>query len=145
MEATKNHAGSHRQAVSDRLEQLAMTRQLPTSNSPSMRRILAVLAKESSLDGHQIAERAHCTFTYFENQCRHVLMAEGLIHISAYRNNHHGPFVPVYSLGPLVGDPPKKPKKLDQLARSRDWKFRTGYNEARKAARRLSRPDPGTN
>lgn len=90
------------------------------------------------LDGHEIADRAHISFNTFQNSYRHLLLGEEKIHIAGWRHNVRGPFIPLYLGGP--GKTPKKPEKIDALARARAWKHRTGYNEARKAHRRLARP-----
>lgn len=109
--------------------------------SPGMLRVRKVIAQSREpLDGRTIAERAHVSFTTFANTYRHLLIRAGLIHIAGWRNNFRGPFVPMYAHGPLIGDPPPLPHKIDQLQRSRDWKRRTGYSEAEKAKRRLARP-----
>lgn len=117
-------------------------RNFPSKNSPTMRRIVDVVSQTPGLDGRQIAEAACCTFNYFMNQGRWVLIDAGEIHISGYRNNSRGPFVPLYDIGPAKGEPPAKPEKIDQLARARAWKVLSGYYEAEKAKRRLRRPDP---
>ena len=67
-----------------------------------------------------------------------MLLRAELIHVAAWRHNTRGPFVPLYMAGP--GKEAPKPEKIDQLARARKWKERTGYNEFRKAQRRLARP-----
>lgn len=111
-------------------------------DSPGMRRVVAVLeASEKPLNGHQIAAAAHVAFNTFQNQYRHLLVAAGKIHLSGYAHNTRGPFVPLYRAGHApVGLQVRKPRKIDQLARARNWKVRSGYNEARKAERRLRRP-----
>lgn len=110
-----------------------------STDSPSMQRVLRVLvAADEPIDGHQIADLACIAFNTFQNGYRHLLMGESKIHIAGWRHNSRGPFVPLYRAGPGVAPP--KPEKIDQLARSRNWKHRTGYNEARKAQRRLARP-----
>lgn len=115
-------------------------RKAVASSSPGMLRAVKALEKHGPMDGHEIADKACVSFSYFQNQCRHVLTAEGKIHLHEYRHNSRGPFVQVYAAGPAVGDPPTKPEKIDQLARSRNWKERTGYNALRKAQRRLANP-----
>ncbi|MDE2440164.1 MAG: hypothetical protein KGP14_03995 [Betaproteobacteria bacterium] len=113
-----------------------------SSDSPGMRRVVAVLeAAEAPLNGHQIAERAHIAFNTFQNQYRQVLATEGKIHLAGYEHNTRGPFMPTYRAGPApAGFVPRKPRKITSSARSKDWKLRTGYNEARKAERRRCRP-----
>lgn len=113
-----------------------------SADSPSMRRIVAVLSScDEALTGREIAERAHVSFKYFQNQARHILIAAEAIHLADLRHNTRGPFVPAYRAGPEPeGLIVRKPAKIDQLERARTWKVRSGYNEARKAERRLRRP-----
>ena len=116
-------------------------RRIVSTDSPGMRRIVeAVSGSVEPLDGHQIAARAHVAFNTFQNQYRHMLLSAGLIHVAGWKHNTRGPFVPVYGVGPSAKTTPVKPQKIDHRARSRNWKDRTGYNEARKAHRRLARP-----
>jgi hypothetical protein len=113
-----------------------------STESPGMRRVVAALeASAVPLNGHLIAAAAHVAFNTFQNQYRHILEAAKKIYLHSYDNNVRGPFVPLYMAGPApAGHRVRKPKKLDQLARARNWKERSGYNAARKAARRLRRP-----
>lgn len=115
-----------------------------STDSPSMRRIVRVISVAAEpLDGYKIADLAHVAFNTFQNQYRHMLVAAGLVHVAGWKHNTRGPFVPLYAAGPLVGDPPALPKKIDASTRSKAWKERTGYNERYKAQRRLERPpDP---
>ena len=71
-------------------------------------------------------------------------MAADLIYQSGWRHNRRGPFVPVYRYGPAPDKYyARKPEKLNQLERSRKWKEKSGYNEFRKAERRIAKPaDP---
>lgn len=107
--------------------------------SPGMRRVMAVMAEANEpLDGRQIADSACIAHDTFRNTYRHLLLHAEMIHVAAWRHNTRGPFVPLYMAGP--GKEAPKPEKIDQLARARAWKERTGYNAARKAERRLKNP-----
>ena len=120
-------------------------RRVVSFNSPGMRRILNVLQDSAEpLDGRQIADQAHISFRTFQNGYRHALIRAGLMHIAEFRNNPvRGPFVPAYRAGPGPKKAPAKPPKITSASRSQRWKFETGYNEKRKADRRLVRPaDP---
>ncbi len=110
------------------------------ATSPAMRRVLFVFELHGPLDGREVEALAHVSFNYFQNQCRHVLEKAQAIHLVGYRHNKTGPFVPVYAPGPAMGPAPAKPEPLDQLARARKWKERTGYYAAEKAKRRLANP-----
>lgn len=111
-----------------------------TTNSPACLRCLAVLRNaEEALSGHEIAKLAHIAFNTWQNTIRGVLGDAGLVHVAEWRHNHRGPFVPAYRIGKLVGKAPVKPQKIDQLARSRNWKVRSGYNEIRKAERKMAK------
>lgn len=108
-------------------------------DSPAMLRILKVLSEAiEPMDGWDIAKAAFVAPNTWSNSYRHLLIHSGLIHISAWKHNTRGPFVPLYSIG--AGEEAPKPEKIDQLARARNWKHRTGYNEFRKAQRRLANP-----
>lgn len=109
--------------------------------SPGMLRVRKVIedAKEP-IDGKTVAKLAHVSFNTFAHTYRHLLVRAGLIHIAGWRNNFRGPFVPLYLSGPLIGDPPQLPPKLDHKIAVRAWKARTGYYEAEKSKRRLARP-----
>lgn len=119
-------------------------RRIVSCESPGMLRVRKVIAQSRELlDGHTIAERAHVSFTTFANTYRHLLIRANLIHVAGWRNNFRGPFLPLYGHGPLVGDPPPLPQKVDLKQRAKEWKERTGYLEAKKAQRRFARPpDP---
>ncbi len=112
--------------------------------SPGMRRVLRILGEATEpMDGRTIADKACIAFLTFTNTYRHLLLRANLMHISGWKHNTRGPFVPLYSKGPLVGDIPEKPKNIESKVRARAWKERTGYYEAEKAKRRLARPpDP---
>jgi len=120
------------------------TRRIVSVESPGMRRVRRVLSEaEKPISGHEIARLAHISYLTFMNSYRHLLIQSALIHVAAWENNTRGPFVPLYAAGPLVGDPPPLPQKIDASTRSKAWKERTGYNERCKAQRRLERPpDP---
>lgn len=110
-------------------------------DSPGMLRVRRVLDEATEpLDGHTIAERAHVAFLTFTNTYRHLLLRANLMHISGWRRNTRGPFVPLYSKGSLVGEEPARPEKIESKVRARAWKARTGYYEAEKAKRRLAKP-----
>lgn len=114
-----------------------------TLGSPGMLRIIRVVdAATEPMDGRQIAKLAHVSFLTFANQYRHVLLDAGLIHLAAWKRNYRGPYVPAYMLGtrPAGVPEPVKPEKITSVERSQKWKKETGYNEARKANRRLVRP-----
>lgn len=119
-----------------------MKTRIVSPNSPGCQRVLAVLrAADEPIDGHMIAELACVAFNTFQNTIRHALMSAEppLIHIAEWRHNTRGPFMPAYRIGPLVGRAPRKPQKIDQLERARNWKQRSGYNDLRKAQRRIAR------
>ena len=112
-------------------------------NSPSMLRIIKVVdAATEPMDGRQIAKLAHVAFNTFANQYRHLLLGAGLIHLAAWKRNYRGPFVPAYLSGarPEGMPEPIKPEKITSQARSQKWKKDTGYNEDRKARRRMMAP-----
>ena len=107
--------------------------------SPGMKRVRMVIAESPvPIDGHTIAKRAHVSFLTWANTYRHLLIRAGLVHVAGWRHNTRGPFVPLFGSGP--GTQAERPEKIDSRARARDWKDRTGYNEARKAERRLRKP-----
>jgi hypothetical protein len=106
--------------------------------TPAMFRIVAALCDHGPMTKHEIARRAFVAAVTFKNACKPVLVANGMIHQSGWRRYQYG-FEPVYSAG--IGETPPRPDaKRDQGERCREWKQRTGYNEARKASRRLRRP-----
>lgn len=118
-------------------------RRIVSTDSPGMRRVLKVIRESAKpIDGRSIAEAAHVSFNTFAHTYRHLLIRADLIHISAWRNNSRGPFVPMYSAGPALAVP-VPPQKMDHRIAARAWKEHTGYYEAEKAKRRLARPpDP---
>lgn len=118
-------------------------RRIVSTDSPGMRRVLQVIRKAAEpIDGRAIAEAAHISFKTFANTYRHLLIRADMIHVAGWRNNWRGPFVPLYLAGPAVAIA-VPPPKVDHKIATRAWKERTGYYEAEKAKRRLSRPpDP---
>lgn len=115
-------------------------RRIVSVESPGMRRVRAVLeAATGPMDAISISEAAHVSVNTFRNTYRRLLIRAGLIHIAGYLHGRQGRQRPTYLAGPQIGDPPIPPI-LDHRAATRDWRERTGYNEARKAHRRLARP-----
>lgn len=114
-----------------------------TINSPGARRVLKVLrATTVPLTKQEIAPLAHVTEVAFQNNYRHVLLAAGLIHLAEWRRVR-GPARPAYLAGPGTGAEPTLPPATTNAERSKKWKERTCYNEARSAVRSLARPrDP---
>jgi hypothetical protein len=104
--------------------------------SPSSLRILSALIDTPDMAREEIASAAFVSVNTFDNY-KYRMIEHGLIHISGYRHRRSGHPAPLFRDGP--GDPAERPQKLDQLARSRNWKVRTGYLEAQKAKRRLAK------
>ncbi|MRR49345.1 MAG: hypothetical protein EG825_00270 [Rhodocyclaceae bacterium] len=115
-----------------------MSKRYKTSaDSPSMLRIVAALEKHGPMDKYGIADKAFVTALYFQNQCRYILKDAGRIHVHGWIHNISGQPRPVYAAGP--GEDAPRPGNLDQLARARKWKERTGYHDLQKSNRRLAR------
>lgn len=115
------------------------------TNSPAMQRALTAIINHGPLTNQQVADRAHVSLAYWQNTIRAALIREGLIHQSGWERNHPGYYSPIFTAGPNPKGraKPTKPAKVTNSARSKDWKERTGYLEAQKAARRLRNPpDP---
>lgn len=111
-------------------------------DTPAMRRVLAVIEANPGLDGHAIAQRAHVSYWTFKNHCRPKLIEAKKIHISGWKTNTYSWPWPLFTIGP--GKEAKRPENAKQRhsTRMKEWRERTAYNEARKAARRLAKPDP---
>lgn len=114
-----------------------MSRREVSVSSPSMQRILRALQQtDEQLDAREIAKRAFVSFNTFENY-KYMLMDAGLIFIAGWRHRKSGSPAPLFRAG--CGETAPRPEKLDQLARARNWKQRTGYHDAEKAKRRLEK------
>lgn len=106
--------------------------------TPAQFRIIEALCDHGPLTGQQIAEKARIAYHTFKNCYRNELIAAGMIHQSGWHFYGHG-HVAVFSAG-IGPTPPRPVRHVDHGARCREWKVRTGYSEAQKAARRLRRP-----
>lgn len=112
-----------------------------STTSPGMQRIIAALQKGGPMSDEKLCELACVGINTFRCDYRRTLIEEKLIHVCEYRRNVQGPYVPIYAAGERVGPAPRKPTPLTQAQRCRNWRVSSGYDEARKAGRRLAKPE----
>lgn len=117
-----------------------MTRRTSTQ-SPGMQRIVAALQKGGQMTDEALCDLACVGINTFRCDYRAALIAEELIHVCDYKRNVQGPYVPIYAAGKRIGPAPRKPRPLTPTQRCKRWRDKTGYDEARKAGRRLARPE----
>jgi hypothetical protein len=110
-----------------------------STDSPGMKRIVAVLEKFGPMDLHQLAEKACIAYKSLRYEYRHTLVDADQIHLCDWRKNTQGSPTPIYAAGP--GEPAKRPKKFTH----KELRLRNG-GKAQKAAEcrltNLKRYDP---
>lgn len=111
-----------------------------TTDSPAMKRIVAVLEENGPLSRDDIADLAHISLkTLKSGGYMKTLIEAELIHVFKYERSQNGPAYPIYRAGP---DPRKQkarpPKAFSPAEKSRRWKEKTGYSERRKERRRVA-------
>ena len=109
--------------------------------TPTITRILAHLESNPGSTFREISAGAFISKTWVTKQLC-ALLADKKIHVSGFRSTK-GKGMREYSPGaatkpatPLMQD------KQHQAMKRREWRLATGLYEARKANRRLAKPDP---
>lgn len=99
-------------------------------DSPSIKRILALLKEHGPMTADQIAEKSFVAYDSFVGKYRAVLLDAGRIHVAEKKPNPRGGWpIPVYAYGP--GKEAKNPPKVSKTESNNRWL----------AKRRIPRPD----
>ena len=109
--------------------------------TPSLSRILAYLETHPGSIFREVAAGAYVSLPWVTKQLCALRKAD-LIHVSGKRSTDGGAGRE-YSLGPQQKPVKSLTKdKQHQAKKRREWRLATGLYEARKANRRLAKPDP---
>lgn len=117
-----------------------MPRRKTGPDSPSMKRIVAVLEEHGPMGVDEIAELANISAkTLRSSGYMKTLEEAGRVHVFKYERSQGGPARPIYRAG---HDTRKQgvwpPRRLTAAEKARRWKEKTGYAEARKERRRAA-------
>ena len=92
-------------------------------DAPGMHRIVATLARYGGLSSREIAEFSGLSPNTVKNSgFLDALVAQGRIHVGAWRRARKGPMAPIYFAGP--GIPAAKPAAIDGVEKCRRHRLR---------------------